>query len=140
MFASGATFPDDYSVALSADGEKWTTVATVTGDSEIKNAGRILSFEAMKARYVKITVTKLSAEMDGADRVCTMSEIKVFGIPEDNSVVNLAQGIPAAPSSSWEDHEGFWRSVYLTDGSYLSMWPLPRLQDVSLLSELHLLQ
>ena len=120
----GATFPDDYSVAVSTDKVEWKTVATVTGDSEIKNEGRILSFEPTEARYVQINVTKLSAEEDGG-KVCTMSEIKVFGKLLPTSVVNLSKGIQVDPSSSWDYPEGYWRSAFLTDGSVLPPWPLP---------------
>ena len=119
----GQTFPDDYAVSVSSDKQQWTTVASVTGDSEIKNEGRTLSFDPAEARYVKITVTRLSEEKDGNDRVCTMSEIKVFGTPDDS--INLSKGIKAVPNSSWDDPEGYWRSAYLTDGSYLTPWPLP---------------
>ena len=62
------TFPDDYSIALSADGETWVEVASVTGDSEIKNEGRLFIFDAVKVRYVRIKVTKLSEEKDGNER------------------------------------------------------------------------
>ena len=119
----GQTFPDDYSIALSADGETWVEVASVTGDSEIKNEGRLFIFDAVKVRYVRIKVTKLSEEKDGNDRVCTMSEIMVFGKPA--SLENLSQGKQVVPNSSWDDPEGYWRSAFLTDGSYLTPWPLP---------------
>ena len=69
----GATFPDDYSISLSEDGNTWNEVVSVTDDSTIKNEGRIFSFTPQKARYVKVNVTKLSSEKDGNHRVCTMS-------------------------------------------------------------------
>ena len=54
------SFPDDYEVLTSMDKNQWDVAASVTGDSEIKNEGRILTFTAVKARFVRISVTRLS--------------------------------------------------------------------------------
>ena len=78
----GQTFPDDYAVSVSDDGVTWKTVASVTGDTEIRSEGRQLSFSPVTACFVRVEITKLSAEKDGNDQICTLSEIEIWGTSE----------------------------------------------------------
>ncbi len=75
----GSCFPDDFTVEISRDGQTWETVASVTGDTAVEERGRSFTFSEKSMRYAKITVTKLSEETDGADRVCEISEIEIWG-------------------------------------------------------------
>ncbi len=84
----GSCFPDDYSVEVSDNSVEWRTVASVTGDTAMNHNKRTLTFEETRARYVRLTVTKLSEDMDGHDRVCEISEIEVWGRMENITVLN----------------------------------------------------
>lgn len=83
----GQTFPDDYAVSVSDDGVTWKTVASVTGDTEIRSEGRQLSFSPVTACFVRVEITKLSAEKDGNDQVCTLSEIEIWGTSEQTVMI-----------------------------------------------------
>ncbi|MBQ2711817.1 MAG: discoidin domain-containing protein, partial [Clostridia bacterium] len=71
-------FPSDYELSLSIDGSQWQSVATVTGDT-LRNEVRAFDFPSEHARYVRLTVTRLSEEKDGNDRVCEISEFEIYG-------------------------------------------------------------
>ncbi len=87
----GICFPDDYAIDISTDGVAWTRVASVTGDTTVKEEGRTLSFAEQNARYVRLTVTRLSEERDGNDYVCEISEIEVWGVMEEVITLNKSE-------------------------------------------------
>lgn len=67
----------DFKVSVSADGEAWTEVYSVTGNTNYKT---VINFEPALARYVKVDVSKGSRKIPGT-RV-TLSEIEVYGMKD----------------------------------------------------------
>ena len=84
----GICFPEDYSVLISDDGNDWECIYTKTGDSETSEKKRTLKFECVSARYVRLQITKLSEEKDGADFLCEISEIEIWGECETKMKLN----------------------------------------------------
>ncbi len=120
----GICFPDDYTIAISADGSHWITVADVCGDTEIAEKERDFVFDSQSARYVRLTVTKLSEERDGSEYACELSEWEVWGTSGTVTRSNLALQASIQCSSSWLDPEGFWKPDFLIDGDRMGTWPL----------------
>ncbi len=67
----------DFKVSVSADGEAWTEVYSITGNTNYKT---VINFEPALARYVKVDVSKGSRKIPGT-RV-TLSEIEVYGMKD----------------------------------------------------------
>lgn len=120
----GICFPDDYTLEVSPDGERWITVADVKGDTEVAEKERSFYFDSMTARYVKLTVTKFSEELDGIEYACEVSEWEVWGIASEVVRSNIALHASVQCSSEWLDIEGFWKPEFLTDGDKMGTWPL----------------
>lgn len=78
------TYPKGYDVAVSQDGVNWTKVIT---NGEGKNANTIIHFAPVKAKYLRITLTKSEEIVHGERRgqpfdfeiVWNMREMKVYG-------------------------------------------------------------
>jgi hypothetical protein len=66
----------DYRIEASVDGKTWRSVATVT---EAPKAGRTTSFETVRARYVRATITR--AWDNGTYANVQMNEFQVFAAP-----------------------------------------------------------
>ncbi|MEU6932903.1 discoidin domain-containing protein [Streptomyces sp. NPDC046374] len=73
---TGLGFPVDFTVQVSADNTTWTTVADEYGYARAGAAARTFSFAQTKARYVKITGTRLGADQFG-DHYLQLGEIGV---------------------------------------------------------------
>jgi chitodextrinase len=74
----------DFTIELSEDGEQWTTVVNVTGNTSSETTHPIAS---TKARYAKLLITVPTARQDDAARIY---EFEVYGEPAD-------QEAPATP-------------------------------------------
>lgn len=77
-------FPNDYEIQVSQDGQDWVTVKKVTGDNtpmsqEIRN----LTFEPVKAQYVKLLATKLTrnSQTDSEFYGIEIAEMEIYGRP-----------------------------------------------------------
>lgn len=77
-FTLGQTFPRDFRIEVSADGEQWSCVADKTGYRVAETSIPSFRFDAQDARYVRMTVTA------GADKGFEIAEIEVFD--DDGSV------------------------------------------------------
>ncbi len=72
-------FPADYRIEVSLDGETFTTVAEVTGDNDpISQDQRVLTFDAVEARYVRLFVTKMTGSTGFAGYGVEIDEFEVF--------------------------------------------------------------
>lgn len=78
-------FPEDYEIQVSIDGETFVTVCSVTGDNVPQTQDdRVLSFDAVPARYVRLNATRLTASStaNGGYGI-EMSEMEVYGQAHD---------------------------------------------------------
>ncbi|MFE7406770.1 discoidin domain-containing protein [Isoptericola sp. NPDC057559] len=134
----GATFPRDYTVDVSTDGETWRTVASASGQ-EPPSSGVTHAFDAAQARYVRVSVAAMNATDDGY--AAALAEIEVFhddagtppveqppAVPRPAPYVegqNVARGKTVVVSSSTPDasHEQWgWSSKFLADGRTDNGW------------------
>lgn len=78
-------FPEDYEIQVSVDGENFVTVKSVEGDNNPQTQDeRILTFDLVPARYVRLYATHLTASSTaGAGYAIEMSEMEVFGQAHD---------------------------------------------------------
>jgi len=81
-------FPEDYEIQVSLDGETFVTVKSVKGDNNPQTQDdRILSFDLVPARYVRLYATRLTASSTVNGGYCIeMSEMEVFGQEHDPAV------------------------------------------------------
>ncbi len=100
----GICFPEDYEIQVSDNGIDWTTVYTKTGDTNIGEKERIIEFSETTAKYVRLFVTKLSSDLDGAKYSCQISEIEVYNTniesnpkTSDSFILNLVSLILVIP-------------------------------------------
>lgn len=78
--ADGSYFPEDYYIEISADGENYKKVFSMTGDklsARNEKVTRQCFFTAADARYVRITATKLTYASGGL-YYCDYGEIEVY--------------------------------------------------------------
>lgn len=78
-------FPEDYEIQVSIDGERFVTVCSVTGDNVPQTQDdRILSFDAVPARYVRLYATRLTASSTANGGYCIeINEMEVYGQVHD---------------------------------------------------------
>lgn len=78
-------FPEDYEIRVSVDGENFVTVKSVTGDNNPQTQDeRILNFDLVPARYVRLYATRLTkSSTANAGYAIEMSEMEVFGQAHD---------------------------------------------------------
>lgn len=73
-------FPTAFTVALSVDGATYTTVANIDDPDQKEMTPRVVDFEASEARYVRLTVTAVSAPSAGEVlSYAQLNEIQIFG-------------------------------------------------------------
>ena len=60
-----------FRVAISADGESWTTAAEVKGNTDARS---VVRFKPVTGKYVKVTVTE-----PGADGIARIADIDIYG-------------------------------------------------------------
>ncbi len=114
---AGFGFPLRYRIELSSDPAFESSVTIVDATTaDVPNPGVDVQMAAVaagtKARYVRVTATKLTARQDG-EYVFALAELVVTG--RDGS--NLANGAEVAASDAISV-EKRWRKEYLVDASY----------------------
>lgn len=112
-----AGFPVDFTVQISTDGISYSTVKTVTNQSDPLGIQQDYSFTPSTARYIKINVTKLGLpiEYDPLYYILQLQEIEIF------SSENLALGKTVTSSSSEEAPPNIGVSK-LTDGNTATIY------------------
>lgn len=85
MWQGTNVFPEKYEIRVSVDGEKFTTVKAVEdtlGITSVEN--RVIEFEAISARYIRLYTTWLSysGTVNGGYAI-EMSEMEVYGREHD---------------------------------------------------------
>lgn len=134
----GSAFPRGFALELSADGETWQRVATVT-DQGRAGAPASYSFDARQARFVRLTVAEMNAW--GGGYAAALAELEVFqdkgGTPAPEPPrtpaspppyvegQNIAQGKSVVVSSTTPDssHEQWgWAAKFLVDGRTDNGW------------------
>ncbi|MFB7469460.1 discoidin domain-containing protein [Kitasatospora sp. NPDC056184] len=103
---TGAGFPVDFTVQVSADGTAWTTVADRTGYPRPDASAQSFAFPPADVRYVRVAATKLRTDPHGNYHL-QLAEIETAG-------GNLAVNRPVESSSSVEA-DG-WGRAGATDG------------------------
>lgn len=121
------TFPNDFEIQVSDDGENWTSVVTKTDYSiELKSTNeahsfvpQTFTFDSQNKQYVRIYATKLTH--DGSNYAMKLTEFEVFNITETAPAgpVNLALGKTVESDSH---HEGStWGIQNINDGDIYNM-------------------
>ncbi len=111
----GAGFPIDFTVAVSANGTTWTTVASRTGYPRPGAGAQSFPFVTTDVRYVRVTGTRLGQDGFGNYHM-QLAELEVLG-------GSLAAGRPVTASSSVQLPAEGWRPLSVTDGVRLSsLW------------------
>ncbi|MEV0234727.1 discoidin domain-containing protein [Nonomuraea sp. NPDC050786] len=112
---TGAGFPIDFTIDVSENGSDWTNAATVTGYARPGAGAQTFPFAPVKARYIKITGTRLSTDQRGEYHM-QFAEIEAAG-------GNLAAGRTVISSSSVEYPAESWLRVNATDGvRHSNLW------------------
>ncbi len=77
-------FPENYQIEVSVDGDAYTVVARVEGDNVPQTQDlRVLEFDAIAARYVRLKATKLTLSgTSGAGYCIEIDELEVYAAPE----------------------------------------------------------
>lgn len=83
-----SSFPEDYDVQVSLDGVSFQTVAQLRGGIT-KAEPQIHEFSPIKARYVRIYVTKMTAHASLGYFV-QFSEVEVFAVPNEKAALQAA--------------------------------------------------
>ncbi len=123
-FTRGQTFPVDFTVEVSSDGENWVKVVEKTGYTDCLTAIPSFTFEAVEARYVRMNVTK-GCERGGFE----IAEIEIYNddgsipAPNHDAYYANAGNEPAGTNVALErdvtasSHVIGWEPIGLTDGS-----------------------
>ncbi len=119
------SFPEQYRIEVSRDGQNYTTVATVTDTLGVAtDESRTVEFDTVTANYVRFTAVKLVASSSGY--IAALDEMEVYGIEHqlaDDELYNVALNKPIpACSSSYEEPAWGCSYVYLNDGDSVSSW------------------
>ena len=124
------TFPVDFEIQVSDNGENWTTVVSKTdyAITTYASAGahgylpQTFTFEAQNAQSVRLYATKLNH--DGANYAMKLTEMEVFNITEAASEgpVNLALLKPITSDSAHSDAStNTWALQNLNDGDRVNL-------------------
>jgi len=129
-YTRGETFPQAFTLELSADGQNWTAVVEKSSYTDAKKEIPTFTFDKTDARYVKLAVTA-GSEAGGFE----IGEIEVYGDSgdapaPDNAAFytdptqikegsNLAKGKSVKVSS---DLGGDWSKNHITDGNRRTCW------------------
>lgn len=124
------TFPIDFEIQVSDDGENWTPVVTETdyAITTYASAGahgylpQTFTFDAQNAQYVRLYATKLNH--DGANYAMKLTEMEVFNVTEAAPAgpENLAVRKPISSDSSHVDTAtNTWYLDNLNDGDRVNL-------------------
>lgn len=114
-FTRGQTFPRDFTMEVSADGENWVKVVEKTNYTDCLTAIPSFTFEAVEARYVRMNVTK-GCESGGFE----MAEIEIYNddgsvpAPDNDALYEIAGNEPSGTNIALD------RAV--TASSYIVGW------------------
>lgn len=93
--ATGYGFPKDFFIAVSADGENWTTVVEETQYPYVGETPQTFSFDQVSARYIRFTGTSLNSNPgDNNSYRMQIAEFEVFRRtdvdlkPADKTILN----------------------------------------------------
>ena len=123
-FTRGQTFPRDFTVAVSSDGENWITVVEKTGYTDCLTAIPSFTFDAVEARYLRMTVTK-GCERGGFE----IAEIEIYNddgtvpAPDNDNLYLIPGNEPSGTNVALErdvtasSHVIGWEPSGLTNGS-----------------------
>ena len=123
-FTRGQTFPQDFTMEISSDGETWSQILEKTGYTDCLTTIPSFTFAAVEARYIRMSVTKGCAA--GGFEI---AEIEIYNddgtIPApDNANLYLIPGSePAGTNVALErgvtasSHVTGWEPSGLTNGS-----------------------
>ncbi len=119
---SANTFPVDFEIQVSNDGESWTTVLQESDYEIATSAGycpQTFSFDTQEAQYVRLYATKLNN--DGTNYAMKLTEVEVYNITveEAERPANIAAGKPVDSDSHHED--GPWSLAYINDGDRVNL-------------------
>ncbi len=111
------TFPVDFEIQVSDNGESWKSVVTKTGyaisEEEYTFCPQTFTFDSQSAQYVRLYVTKLNN--DGVNYALKLTEFEVFNVTETTTAPeNLAKNKPVTSDSYHVD--GPWNLAYINDG------------------------
>ena len=118
------TFPKNFEVQVTTDGETWNTVKTYT-DFALDMATtptycpQTLTFDAQTAKGVRLLATEMVA--DHENRQCIkFTEFEVYNVTSTvEAPVSLAVGKPVTSNSSHED--GPWALTNINDGDIIEL-------------------
>ncbi len=123
-FTRGQTFPRDFTVEVSADGENWVKLVEKTGYTDCLTAIPSFTFDAIEARYVRMNVTR-GCEGGGFE----IAEIEVYNndgtvpAPDNDSLYLIPGNEPSGTNVALErgvtasSHVIGWEPMGVTDGS-----------------------
>ena len=123
-FTRGQTFPTEFTVEVSTDGETWVKVVEKKDYTDCLTAVPSFTFEAVEARYVRMNVTKGCA-MGGFE----IAEIEVYNdegsipAPDNKSLYHIPGTEPAGTNVALDrgvtasSHVIGWEPTGLTNGS-----------------------
>ena len=123
-FTRGQTFPTEFTVEVSADGDTWVKVAEKENYTDCLTAIPSFTFEAVEARYVRMNVTKGCAA--GGFEI---AEIEVYNddgtvpAPDNESLYLIPGSEPAGTNIALDrgvtasSHVTGWEPSGLTNGS-----------------------
>ncbi len=115
-------FPNDYQIDVSIDGTNYTTVFSDTNaNTPVSGEMRTLTFETVKARFVRLLTTKMTLNTGNAGYGIEIEEMEIYGpgtVESTPVAKNVALGAPVIDySSSIEEPSWNCHSSYLTDGT-----------------------
>ena len=123
-FTRGQTFPTEFTVEVSVDGETWVKVVEKKDYTDCLTAVPSFTFEAVEARYVRMNVTKGCA-MGGFE----IAEIEVYNddgsipAPDNKNLYHIPGSEPAGTNVALDrgvtasSHVIGWEPTGLTNGS-----------------------
>lgn len=78
-FLNGMNMPTDFKVLVSKDESDWVTVAEVNGRTGATSENFIYEFEEEEARYIMVSITKMSPVKDDSFYYSGIAELEAYG-------------------------------------------------------------
>ncbi len=128
-YTRGQTFPTAFALEYSVDGENWTTILEKTDYTDCLSAIPSFTFEAVEARYVRLTV-KAGCASGGFE----IAEIEIYNddgtipVPDNEELYKIPGGEKAGTNVALgrgvtaSSHVPGWEPSTLTDGNEGSGW------------------
>ncbi len=95
-------FPEDYQIEVSTDGENFTVVARVEGDNNPQTQDvRVLEFDPVDARYVRLMATKLTPSGTVNGGYCIeMNEMEIYAAKSETQPPETSAPETNAPETN----------------------------------------